>query len=223
MSTKKIMDTKTRRVIIAGCIGIAIFSGVGFKNVLDKKNEEISQQNKQIKIYEEKISRYQDIISEYQDKISKHDEFFKSIVCEKIDEIAPQYRIPTDYAKGLIYALSGFDPTANDTVSRQVGVAQLNKQFAQDRELIVNDKIDERTNIDKSLHVAFSQLNTLRTFIEANTDDNSDKDNLNAAVSMMYFYGCRGNISSIKDGHVPKYLTNNRYVKEITDRAKMFS
>lgn len=203
---KKIMT------IVAGC---AIVSTLGYGiGVLKSMNDQIASM-------EDKLASKEKAINYHRSKVEAYNDYSKDSICKMIDEIAPQYNIPTDFAKAIISIESNFDSTASLENGLMAGVAMKTRGFARKYGLVVDDGIDERiTEPEKLLHAVFKDLNLLRIYVEKNTGK-KERDALEIAYSLQ----CQGigrYAEVLSEGVVPDCLTYNKYLSALRKAEKHF-
>lgn len=192
---------KKLKTIIAGCV--ILTTSIGGIQIIKSMNNQLTYKEKALNSYEDKAKEQKDSI------------------CKMIDEIAPQYDIPTDFAKALIYLASGFDPNADGKdcgVGNMTGVAMVSGDFARQYGLIVNNEIDERkTEPEKVLHAVFKDLDFLRNYVKEKTG----KDDLMAAYSLQS-YGIVEYLKPLSEGRIPHSLIDNTAVSAIKSHMRYF-
>lgn len=217
------MKNKKLIFIAAASVGLTIFTGGSLAKAFSDQNSRIEDLNKKLTSCEQdlvnsrnEIREYKHQIKAYEEKVSIYNEYFTQSICEKIDEIAPAYGIPSDFAKALISLESNFDPTVQTDM--QAGVALLTKPFAEANDILVDDVVDERiTDAEKCLHAVFRNINSNRNFVKRMTG----KDDLRVAYSL-HCLGKGRYMESLLRGKIPNILTDNAFLQNVDKRVKYF-
>lgn len=93
--------------------------------------------------------------------------YFKKIYTNKkyrdevrilIEKYANEYKVPMVIAKGLPALESNYDQSRIAKSSGAKGITQITADTARDNGLVVNDKIDERDNLNKNIKTGFKIL-----------------------------------------------------------------
>ena len=142
------------------------------------------------------------------DKGSEKEKASKEEIIEMIDEIAPKYGIDPALGKAVAQAESSF---RGDAVSHAgaAGVIQLMPDTAREMGLTVNDKVDERFDVEKNLNAGFKYLSKVKDEVE----DKLGKDDWDLALAA---YNA-GPTRVVNSGGIPNIKETQNYVEKINN------
>lgn len=195
---KKVMSKKLNKTdkrvkvivysLLMACIAIG---GLAYDKSVSDKMERLESKN----------SELLSVIGESRSREKKYVETL-------IEYIAPEYDIPVNLAKAVIYNRSGFYNHLRG-YRNHVGVAALTAADAKVRGLTVNKEVDERYDVEKVLKAEFDFINKYRTLVK----ETKGIDDVEIAIALTHTSA----MEDIRDYLVGDWPEN----ADITDNSEM--